>query len=432
MRATRTRLTTRIVVAFGLFGSLLALAMAVLVMVAWEYTEQEHLHRLASSEMQYLRDSGEPHSAVAGDLALYQGPAAELRAQLAPELAGLSAGSHWLSSPARLVQVEEQAGMLRVISIELEDIETREHRLTWILLGCVLLAAYASIWAGFWLSRRIAEPVRTLAGSVSRQQLDIDQPLAPGYADDEVGALAQAFDDYQARIRTLIERERRFTDQASHELRTPITVISGAAELLLEDPSLAPAAKRRVERVRRAALEMAELVETFLLLARDDGEIEPPGAPTPSVAAVARRAMDSQRVWLEDKPVQLRLEVDQDLPCPAPDRLLAIVLANLVRNACQVTERGRVELRVRATGVDVSDTGPGMSAEMRARALLARDRRTAPGSGRTGLGLPLVGALCERQGWSVGFVEREGGGTVAELRFAPASSRELDKPLTGT
>lgn len=408
----RRPLTTRIVLAFGLFGTLLALLMAALVLGAFIYSERDQLHRLLANELGYLRDSGEPHAAILDDLALYQGPATEIRALLDPELAGLPPGTHRVDHPARAVAVEETDDVLRLVSIELEPMLTRESRLLLFLSLSVLGAAYVSIWAGFWLSHRIAEPVRSLSAHVAGRGAAAREPLAPGYADDEVGALARAFDDYEGRIRDLLERERQFTDQASHELRTPVTVITGAVELLLGDPALPAAARRRVQRIHRAALDMAELVETFLLLARDGSHAAASPRPGTSVAEVARRAMDSQAIWVEGKPVALRLEIAADSPCPGPERLLAIVLANLIRNACQYTQRGSIDVRVHAAGVEVADTGPGLPAATRGLPEPGRDERT-------GLGLPLVRALCERQGWTLTLADRTGGGTLASLDFRP-------------
>ena len=286
-----------------------------------------------------------------------------------------------------------------------------------VLALAVLAAIYISAWIGFWLSKTIAAPVRQLADSVKRRSTDSTGTLAPDYADDEIGALARAVDGYETRIRGLMEREREFTDRASHELRTPVTVITGATELLLEDRELSPAAKARVERIRRAALDMAELVETFLLLARERGEVDAPGseeAPATAFSTLVRRVLEQQRVWLNGKRVELVLEIDADPPCPGPQRLLAIVVANLVRNACQYTERGMVHVRVRADGLDVSDTGPGLQPQ--------DGGDMPPGTRRgagSGLGLPLVKSLCERGGWSVRWSAHPGGGTIASLRCAP-------------
>lgn len=420
MRRPR-HLTTRIVLAFVAFGGVLSALLAVLVLGAFGYSERDQVGDIVAAELDYLRSSGEPHAAELETISLFQGAEADIRQRLPADLAELEPGMHRLEYPERLVGVEREGGVLRVVSLDFAEMHAREHRLEIVLAIAVLVALYLSAWVGYWLSRTIAAPVRQLADSVMRRSADNPELLAPDYADDEIGALARAMDGYEARIRALLERERQFTDRASHELRTPVTVIAGATELLLEDPGLSPAGKTRVERIRRAALEMAELVETFLLLARERGEAESPDAeeaPALLLSALVRRVLEQQRVWLAGKPVELVLEIDADPPCPGPQRLLAIVVANLVRNACQYTERGSVHVRLRADGLDVSDTGPGLRSQDASNAM----PNTRHGAG-SGLGLPLVKALCARGGWSVHWSERAGGGTVASLRCmtAPAA-----------
>lgn len=415
MRLPR-RLTARIVVAFVGFGGVLSVLLALIVLGAFSYAERTQVEDLVAAELDYLRESGEPHAMALDTIGLFQGAEPDVRRQLPPDLAGLEPGTHRLEHPERLVGVERDGALLRVVSLDFAQMHAREHRLMFVLALAVLAAIYISAWIGFWLSKTIAAPVRQLADSVAQRTTDSPGTLAPDYADDEIGALARAVDGYETRIRGLLEREREFTDRASHELRTPVTVITGATELLLEDPDLSPAGMARVERIRRAALDMAELVETFLLLARERGEENSHEAEQDAMplSVLVRRVLEQQRVWLADKPVELVLEVDADPPCPGPQRLLAIVVANLVRNACQYTERGMVHVRLRADGLDVSDTGPGL------RTQDGGDR--SPGERRragSGLGLPLVKSLCDRGGWSVHWSERPGGGTIASLRCPP-------------
>lgn len=414
MYPTRRRLRTRIVLAFVAFGAALALLLASIVLGAFVYSERNTIEDLVTAELAYLRNSGEPHAAEIESISLFQGPAGEIRRRLPADLAPLSPGIHRLERPDRMVGVEEEDGTLRVVSIDFAQLHAREHRLMTFLAIAVLLAIYVSAWGGFWLSRKIIAPVRQLARSVTGRAAEGGEPLGPQHADDEIGALAAAFDSHEARIRELLERERSFTDRTSHELRTPITVISGAAELLLADPGLAPSQRQKVQRIQRATLEMAELVETFLLLARDPEYV---GAGTDrehasdSICRLARRVVEDQRIWLEDKPVSLELDCVADASVPGAERLAAIVLANLVRNACQHTAEGSVTVRVMAGCVEVLDTGPGMG---------SGDRGTASTRApeRRGLGMPLVRALCERAGWTVAWSDRDGGGTIARVCFA--------------
>ena len=105
-----------------------------------------------------------------------------------------------------------------------------EGALIFAVLGFFVL----SLFFGFWLSARVMSPVSNLAALVqSMGKTGRVKPLAPHFADDEVGQLAAALDNYSDRLTALVERDREFNADISHELRTPLAVISTTTELLL-------------------------------------------------------------------------------------------------------------------------------------------------------------------------------------------------------
>src|SRR6185436_9357880 len=86
----------------------------------------------------------------------------------------------------------------------------------------------------------------------------------------EVRLIAGSVDAYQSRITMLLEREKSLTDDISHELRTPTSVIRTASELLLDDPGVADITRERVERIARAARRTESVLEAILFVGRDD------------------------------------------------------------------------------------------------------------------------------------------------------------------
>ena len=105
------------------------------------------------------------------------------------------------------------------------------------LIGVVIVFTLLSLLVGWWAASRVMSPVSELAqraeGSGRSAQ---PEPLATHFADDEVGQLAAALDDYAMRLTEVVQRDREFNADVSHELRTPLAVIKGAVELLLSRP----------------------------------------------------------------------------------------------------------------------------------------------------------------------------------------------------
>lgn len=223
-----------------------------------------------------------------------------------------------------------------------------------------------------------------------------------------------------------------FIAVTSHELRTPVTVIKGFADTLVEHwDSLDPAGRRAAVRViRQRANELAKLVDRLLATTT-----APPG--TPAVApfdllAALQEATDGLATELR-KRLQVRLPVA--LPKAYGDRAsLATILTELVTNAAKYS-RGEVELLAgadeRTVLFQVADRGIGIAPEHVEQAFVrywqaeSGDRREFHGAG---LGLYLVRRIVERQHGSVSLRPRDQGGTVAEVRLLRADAAVPQEP----
>ena len=247
---------------------------------------------------------------------------------------------------------------------------------------------------GVLVMRRAIAPVAELAEVVA----DIDlEHLSGGdhkriessrFGDDEVGVLAGAIEKTLERISAFVERERYFTSSASHELRTPITVIAGALELL-EQSDLSASDVKAVDRVKRATLDMKTTIEMFLCLARetDDGLYGEQFLVMPLV----NQAIDQQRYLLSRKFVNIDInELAKPMICGHP-QAFSIAVNNLVRNAFEHTLDGQGPITIRVTEHELLVTNH-------------TDERHTPtetsSSQGYGLGLGIVQRLCERNGWS--------------------------------
>lgn len=294
-------------------------------------------------------------------------------------------------------------------------------------LAMVLLVLYLSTWLAFRASRRAFSPVIALARVV--RSLDPAQPdpaqlnpaRLPLDADDEVRELADALERYALRLNEFLARERDFTRDASHELRSPLTVIQAAAGLLEEDPGLGEAGQRSVSRITRAVRDMEGLIAAFLLLAREFQA----GLPLESncVNEILVEEMERARLLAVGKPVEARLIATHQLHVEAPDKVLPILLGNVLRNAFAYTDAGEVTAEIGASSVVITDTGVGFPPGTLDALYQPFVRGDSGKHGGHGVGLTIVRRLSDRFGWPVEIVSQPGLGTRVEVIF-PGSRKE--------
>lgn len=152
--------------------------------------------------------------------------------------------------------------------IDLSDIEQMEQHLHVFLAAMVVLGTALAGWLGWVLAGRALAPVGRLAAAVDAMPTR-PQPttLRDATSGDELGRLASAIDAYQARLVDADAREQAFFADASHELRTPVAVVRGAIEVLMDEPQ-PPAQEARLRRVERGMGELSDLLEAMLDVAR--------------------------------------------------------------------------------------------------------------------------------------------------------------------
>lgn len=283
-------------------------------------------------------------------------------------------------------------------------------------LTTVLLAALI----GMVLSRSVTRPVRLLAAAHDQfaagdRSVRADEAAGP----PEVRGLSRSFNGMAGRIDALLEQQRGFAADASHQLRTPLTALrlrlERARELALSDP---PGAVERLEAADDELDRLETLIEGLLVLSRAEGS---------GVAAlpVDLAATASARV---EQWAALAAETDAVVTYSGPDavEVLAVpsaveqIVDNLVDNALGVGSPS-VLVTVDGSTLRVSDRGPGMTADERAHAFerfwRGRGEQDRRGSG---LGLAIVAQLAAASGARVRLDARDGGGLDAVVDFVPA------------
>lgn len=286
-------------------------------------------------------------------------------------------------------------------------------------LSVVLLLIYALTWFSYRSSSRAISPMVQLAERVNEidaadddlNHLDFDVDAPPG---SEERVLSDALQAFLHRINEFLTRERNFTRNASHELRTPLAVMRANLDALERRQATGQALDAPLERMRRTVNDMEKLLETLLLLARED-ESRLPREAVILNDLLAERLEQVGRA--ESKPgVTARLEADCLLQAHAPQRVLAIVFDNLLRNAMKYTDQGQVVARVGDQFVEIADTGRGMDDDTLGR-LFEPFSRGQEGHGGYGLGLSIVKRMCDRFGWPIRFDSAPGEGTRVTLEF---------------
>lgn len=287
-------------------------------------------------------------------------------------------------------------------------------------LAVVLSLLYLVLWFSYLRARRAVSPTIELArimNTLPEEKGEVDlSNLLPPSLDTEVAMLVDAIEHYRSRIGRFVDRERAFTRDASHELRTPITVIGMSAELLAARQGLADEDIRLVDRIQRACQDMQELIDAFLVLSREqDGGLRKEDV---DVCDLVARELEGVAQLAEQQGIAIELERDDSLSLNANKRVISILVSNLIRNAVNYTDSGKVVVRVGGSRVQVIDSGRGISKEKLASIYQPHVRGSEQSRSGYGVGLAIVKRLCEQNGWRVSLASKEGAGTTATLTFA--------------
>ncbi len=179
--------------------------------------------------------------------------------------------------------------------------------------------------------------------------------------------LALAFNATLTRLSAAFTRQRRFTADASHELRTPVAAILGQAELALSRPRTAASYQETLERIQGEAQRMQRLIGRLLALARaESGQQILNFAPT-DVTALLQTLTESVASTLESDAVRLELNAPPAVIVVTDADSLTQILLNLLENAVAYTKQGVVDVSLTAQAdhvvIQISDDGPGIAPE---------------------------------------------------------------------
>lgn len=416
-------LARRIVTAFVLMTLVVAGVFSLSVLMAMSYVEEQYATYSLNKQLDDILnalDRGRPFH-LDQDMALYV-VGADGQPPLPAWLGKVRPGFQeaYRDDKEYHVMVRDLDGKRYALLLDQEELDRREDILKMILAAAFMLSVLAAWGLGLLMARRVIAPVTRLSDQVQHREqlLTAAPPLAADYAPDEVGRLAAAFDATLGQLRQALERERFFTSDVSHELRTPLMVIASSCELLLEQGLADARQQNQIRRILASCMEMRELVETFLDLARAPESQSRGDGGEAGLHEVAGELIDRFRGEAVARGLDLSLAREGDDAGRYPAPLLRAVLSNLLRNAIHYTDRGYVRLVLRPGGFSVCDSGVGIPTAEREtmfRPFVRGD--TSRGDG-LGLGLSLVQRICQRQGWRIRLDEHKDGGCEFRVDFS--------------
>lgn len=361
---------------------------------------------------------------------------ADLDTSYPDEFQGLGAGIHDLVTPVgkSVVHVSDNNGRQLFLVFDADNIRQLATYFGLVPLTLLLIVLYSSAWVAYRIAGRAVSPLIKLARDVRELDLEASDTVTlvntselKG-ADDEILILSHALEQLVERVNKFVERERVFTRETSHELRSPLTVIKIASEMLLARDDISDSNRATADKIQRAAKDMEELTQAFLLLAR-----ESESGPTKEricVNEIVRNEMSRCELVYREKDLHLDYIEAGRLWVSSSPKILAIVLGNLIRNACAYTEKGHVRVRVTDAKVRIEDSGIGIDDDQ-IKAVFSPYYRVmnARESGH-GIGLSLVKRMTDRFGWPIDITSRPGHGTVVEIQFPEAAFEQAPRPST--
>ncbi len=297
-------------------------------------------------------------------------------------------------------------------------------------LALWLFAAGAAVLAlglagGWWVASRAIRPIEAISATAGKIAAgDLSQRINVADTESELGRLAGVLNSTFARLEAAFANQSRFTSDASHELRTPVSVILVQTQTALSRERPAAEYRAALEACQRSAKRMRTLAESLLELARLDAGQEGMKRERFDLGRVARECVDLIRPLATERNLTLHCELPV-VECTGEAERIGRVITNLLTNAVHFNrDGGEIRVTVRAEDntalIVVSDTGEGISPEDVPHIFerfYRADKARSGIQGRTGLGLAICQAIVEASGGTIETASRPGEGSTFTVKL---------------
>ena len=320
-----------------------------------------------------------------------------------------------------------------LIATDLVAVEAAQRELRTGFLVALPVVGLLVFVGGIWLGRRAVAPVAGLTAAAEKISADRPEerlPMPP--AKDEIARLTAVVNRSFDRLQQSYEAARRFSADASHQLKTPVAVLRIGLEELRRNGSLGEEDRLEVEQLMQQTRRLNALIGDLLLLAQvDAGRLQLDAVET-DLAPVIDAALDDLGVLAEVRGIELEARLPDFLVAKADPRRVALVLQNLVENAVKYTpEGGRIQLATQCgdgrVRVRVGNSGPGIPGDEQDR-IFERFRRGSSVGEKVrgqGLGLNIARELARAHGGELRLLQSSDGWTEFELEL-PAGAAIAD------
>ncbi|HEY0701931.1 MAG TPA: ATP-binding protein [Candidatus Acidoferrales bacterium] len=312
-----------------------------------------------------------------------------------------------------------------------EFLESIRHAFALILPLGIILASLG----GYFLARRALAPVASMSQQASRIDAgNLHDRLAVVNERDELGMLAQSFNQLLDRVAQSMDQQRRFMADASHELRTPLAILRGEADVALSQPQRSTAEYREsLQVLRDEARRLSQIVENLFTLARADAGNYPLAKSQFYLDELLGECVRAARALASAKNIRLDLQSEPDLLVDADEALIRRMVLNLIDNAIKFSAPGgRVSVNANRQHssylVTVQDDGAGIPADLQPRVFerffRADQARTSQSDAGAGLGLAIARWIAEVHHGELKLVSSSNQGSVfvASLKASPIPS----------
>jgi heavy metal sensor kinase len=321
--------------------------------------------------------------------------------------------------------------ILRSLHAQQEMLQQIRVAFAWLIPLGVLLAGCG----GYYLARGSLAPVAAMGKQAERiGAANLHERLEVRNANDELGRLSRTFNELLDRLDRSFERQRRFISDASHELRTPVSILRGEAEVALSQLSRSPEEYRESLAVLyEEAQRLARIVEDMFTLTRADAGEYRLAQSDFYLDELAADCVRATRALAQAKSITLAVAAPEEMPVHADEDLLRRMILNLLDNAIKYTPAGgsvAVTCGPVPDGYELSvtDSGPGIPAEMQSRVFerffrADRARSRTGADGGAGLGLAIARWIAEAHLGQIELVRSDATGSKFTVRIPAPSER---------